>query len=65
MGAGSAGTTHAHASGCSGVRCGVRCALHPVDLTGISPCDVCSCHEMLTAQRTRVVGPPRRALGQP
>eukprot|EP01049_Picozoa_sp_SAG25_P016066 SAG25_NODE_3517_length_1053_cov_1.832285_1_plen_140_part_01 len=36
------------------LRCGVRCALHPVDLSGISLCDVCSCHEILRAQRTRV-----------
>jgi hypothetical protein len=34
--------------------CGVRCALQPVDLTGISLCDVCSCHEILRAQRTRI-----------
>jgi|EP01047_Picozoa_sp_COSAG01_P041298 hypothetical protein len=34
--------------------CGVRCALQPVVLTGISLCDVCSCHEILRAQRTRV-----------
>jgi hypothetical protein len=34
--------------------CGVRCALQPVVLTGMSLCDVCSCHEILRAQRTRV-----------
>jgi hypothetical protein len=34
--------------------CGVRCALQPVVLTGISLCDVYSCHEILRAQRTRV-----------
>eukprot|EP01047_Picozoa_sp_COSAG01_P029994 COSAG01_NODE_2074_length_8491_cov_4.600024_12_plen_175_part_00 len=34
-------------------RCVVRHALQPVDLTGSYLCDVCSCHEILRAQRTR------------
>eukprot|EP01047_Picozoa_sp_COSAG01_P076393 COSAG01_NODE_13398_length_1591_cov_1.299598_2_plen_288_part_00 len=34
-------------------RCGVHCALQPVVLTEMSLCDVCSCHELLRAQRTR------------
>jgi hypothetical protein len=32
--------------------CGVRCALQPVDVTGISLCGVCSCPEILRAPRT-------------
>jgi hypothetical protein len=45
-------------------RCGGRCALQPVDLTGISLRGVCSCHEMLRgAQRARV--PRRLAAGAP
>jgi hypothetical protein len=38
----------------AGTGCGVRCALQPVVLTGISLCDVCSRHEILRTQRTRV-----------
>jgi hypothetical protein len=50
-------------------RCGVRCALQPVVLTGISLRDVCSCHTILRAQRTRVdrpqhvLLPERRPVG--